>query len=95
VSRYSGTFGRLLRLTDRMTAATDRVRGTSPSDRRVRARFNRQWSRASARRQGEIARLAQAGVPLPSVSRVLDQRDPYRRGVPENRPVRQRGRAAR
>jgi hypothetical protein len=82
-------FRRLDKLTRMMTTAADRCRATDPEDRAERARIGGMQRRLSAARAAEVARLRAAGTPLEVIGAHLDATDPYRRGVPGDRPVRQ------
>jgi hypothetical protein len=84
-----GKYRRLDKLTAMMTKASDEFRATDPKDRVKRARIGRVQARLSAARAEAIAELADAGTPLEAIRAHLDAVDPYRRGVPDNRPVRQ------
>jgi hypothetical protein len=85
----TGKYRRLDQLTKMMTKATDQFRATDPKDRAKRARLGGQQRRLNAARAAEVSRLNAAGTPLGDISAHLDATDPYRRGVPASRPVRQ------
>jgi hypothetical protein len=84
-----GKYRRLDKLTRMLTTATDRFRAADPKNRAERARTGSMQRRLNAARAQEIARLHDAGTPLTVIGAHLDATDPYRRGVPDNRPVRQ------
>lgn len=89
-------FSRLDELTRMRTRAVDRERSLHPKDREERARVGEISSRVMAERGEEISRLSDGGRDRAALSRIgehLDRTDPYRYGVPENRPVRQRAAA--
>lgn len=87
--RYEGPFGRLDELTDLMTRTSDALRSLHPKDRRERARLSAGDSQLREARREEIQRLHQAGYSYAVIGAYLDRIDPYRSGVPADRPVRQ------
>jgi len=89
VITLGGKYRRLDKLTRMMTGASDAYRAADPKDRARRARIGRTPTALSRARAAEVARLHGNGTPLDAVSAHLDATDPYRRGVPGNRPVRQ------
>jgi hypothetical protein len=94
VITLGGKYRRLDKLTRMMTRANDTYRAADPKDRAKRARIGRMQQKLRAARAAEVSRLHGTGTPLEVVGAHLDATDPYRRGVPGNRPVRQ-GRGSR
>jgi hypothetical protein len=84
-----GKYRRLDKLTRMMTRANDGYRATDRKDRAKRARIARVQLRLSNARATEVTRLHAAGISLASIGAHLDATDPYRHGVPDNRPARQ------
>jgi hypothetical protein len=88
-------FARLDELTQMMTRAHDELRAVPPKDRETRSRVGTVAQQVTDARFDEVLRLSRAGHPLDRIGEHLDRTDPYRHGVPEDRPVRQRTRATR
>jgi hypothetical protein len=84
-----GKYRRLDKLTRMMTRANDAYRATGREDRAKRARIARVQLRLSNARATEVTRLHATGISLAVIGAHLDDTDPYRHGVPDNRPVRQ------
>lgn len=84
----TGKFRRLDKLTAMLTSATDSYRAADPKDRTRRARTGGVQRRLNAARAAEIVRLLDAGIPPEAIGAHLDATDPYRFGVPADRPVR-------
>lgn len=82
-------FRRLDKLTALLAKACDAWRAADPKDRARRERIGRVQQKLRAARGREIARLHANGVPFQVIGAHLDATDPYRHGVPDNRPVRQ------
>ncbi len=80
-------FSRLDELTQLMTRAMDQLRSLAPGDQAERARVSAVRRQVREERGQELARLCSQGVPLRDAGARLDRTDPYRRGVPDNRPV--------
>jgi hypothetical protein len=86
-----GKYRRLDKLTAMLARASDEFRATDPKDRARRARIGSVQKRLGAARAEAITELADAGTPLEEIRAHLDATDPYRHGVPDNRPVRRAG----
>jgi hypothetical protein len=79
-----------------MTRAVDRLRSLPPGAREGRAQANAVHQQAKDDRYDAIYGLSDGGRDRAVLGRIgehLDRTDPYCRGVPEGRPVRQRGRS--
>ncbi len=82
-----GKYRRLDKLTRMLAGASDAYRTADPKDRAKRARIGRMQTALSRARAAEVDRLCDRGMPLDVISAHLDATDPYRCGVPGNRPV--------
>lgn len=80
-------FRRLDELTELRTRSADRLRSLAPKDRGERERVSGIASQVANERAREILRLSREGVSFADIGARLDRTDPYRRGVPDNRPV--------
>jgi hypothetical protein len=89
LTSLGGKYRRLDKLTRMLASAADAYRAADPKDRAKRARIGRTQTALSRAREIEIGRLRDNGTSLGHIGAHLDATDPYRRGVPGNRPVRQ------
>jgi hypothetical protein len=92
VIALGGKYRRLDKLTGMLAKAADSYRATDPKNRTERARIGSMQRRLSAARATEVTRLNATGTPLADIGAHLDDTDPYRRGVPGNRPARRAAR---